>query len=114
MTSPTAKRQQQSEANQSKDFAWTVPLDSGARPGESFISTDEKAKISAVNFPAELKFNVPVDLEGSKYAFKTVKEGMTSNSDLAKNFADMKQLNPQQVVDPLGLDDATITKVMSW
>ena len=113
MASPTAKRQQQSEANQSKDFAWTVPLDSGARPGESFISTDEKAKISAVNFPAELKFNVPVDLEGSKYAFKTVKEGMTSNSDLAKNFADMKQLNPQQVVDPLGLDDATITKIMS-
>ena len=113
MTSPKAKRLQQNVANQNKDFVWTVPVGSEEKLDKSSVTADEKAKIDAITFPAELKFDVPVDLEGSKYAFKAVKEGMASNSDLAKNFAEMKQLNPQQLVDPLGLDDATITRVMS-
>ena len=115
MTSPKAKRLQENEANQNKDFAWTVPVSSEEKLDKSSITADEKAKIDAITFPTELKFDVPVNLEGSKYAFKAVKEGMASNSDLGKSFTKAKQLNPQQLVDldPLGLDDATMTGVMS-
>ena len=116
MTSPKAKRLQENEANQNKDFAWTVPVSSEEEKlDKSSVTADEKAKIDAITFPNELKFDVPVNLEGSKYAFNAVKEGMASNSDLAKSFTKVKQLNPQQLLDldPLGLDDATITGVMS-
>jgi len=116
MTSPKAKRLQHNVANQNKDFVWTVPVGSeGEKLDKSSVTTDEKAKIDAIAFPAELKFDVPVNLEGSKYAFKAVKEGVASNSGLAKSFTEMKQLTPQQLLelDPLGLDDAAITEVMS-
>ena len=111
MSSP--KRLQQSAVNQSKNFVWTVTVE--AKPASSsdcLLSDDEKAKITSKTFPDELKFDVPVDLEGSKYAFNALKEGLAKGK-LSKSFAEMKQMDPSNLVDLMELGDSHVTSVIS-
>lgn len=111
MSSP--KRLQQSAVNQTKDFVWTVQAKSeGVISGDSLLSDEEKAKAATKTFSDELRFDVPVDLEGSKYAFNALKEGLATRS-LSKSFAEMKQMDPSNLVDPMKLGDAHVTSVTS-
>ena len=112
MSSP--KRLQQSAVNQSKDFVWVVQAKSeDAGSSDSLLSAEEKAKIASKTFPEELNFDVPVDLESSKYAFDALKEGLAAKGNLSKSFAEMKQMDPSNLVDPMKLGDAHITSVTS-
>ena len=111
MSSP--KRSQQSKVNQSKDFVWTVQAKSeGTISSDSLLSDEEKAKIASKTFSDELNFDVPVDLEGSKYAFNALKEGL-AKGNLSRSFAEMKQMDPSNLVDPMKLGDAHVTSVTS-
>lgn len=114
MSSP--KRLQQSVSNQSKDFVWTVeasPEDLMTNSSDSLLSSEEKTKIASKSFSDELKFDVPVDLGGSKCAFNALKEGLEAKGNLSKSFAEMKQLDPSNLVDPLNLGDTLITGITS-
>lgn len=112
MSSP--KRVQQSIANQSKDFVWSVQADpEELTPTDALLSYEEKSKIASKTFPVELKFGVPVDLEGSKYAFNALQEGLPTKGNLTKSFAKMKQLDPSNLVDPLNLEDTLVTSMTS-
>ena len=107
MSSP--KRLQQSFANQSKDFVWNVQANSEDLISDSLVSYEEKAKIASKTFSDELKFDVPVDLGGSKYAFIALKEGAKGN--LSKSFAEMKQMDPSNLVDHFDLSDTLIANI---
>ena len=114
MSSP--KRLQQSVANQSKDFVWSVQASSEdlmTNSSNSLLSYEEKSKITSTTFPDELKFDVPVNLEGSKRAFIALKEGLESKGNISKSFSEMKQLDPSNLVDPLNLGETLITGITS-
>jgi len=112
MSSP--KRVQQSTVNQNKDFAWTVPASSeDLMSSNSVLTHEEKTKIASKKFSDELKFDVAVDLEGSKYAFNALKEGLATNGHVSKSFAEMKQLDPSNLVDPLNLEDSLVAGITS-
>ena len=112
MSSP--KRLQQTTVNQSKDFVWTVQAKSEAAiSSDSLLNDEEKVKIASKTFSDELKFDVPVDLEGSKYAFNALKEGLAGKGNLSKLFAEMKEMDPSDLVDPMKLGDAHVTSVTS-
>lgn len=109
MTSP--KRFQQTVASQSKDFAWRVPASSDSLM--TLLSDEEKTKIASKQFSDELKFDVPVDLEGSKHAFIALKEGLETKGSISKAFTEMKQLDPSNLVDPLNLGDNVLADITS-
>lgn len=114
MSSP--KRLQRNVANQNKDFVWSVQASSEdlmTDSSNSLLSYEEKTKIASTAFPDELKFDVPVDLEGSKRAFIALKEGLDSKGSISKSFSAMKQLDPSNLVDPLNLEDTLVTGITS-
>ena len=110
MSSP--KRFQRSAVNQSKDFVWTVQTESEDNSSNSQLSDGEKAKIASKTFSDELKFDVPVDLEGSKHAFSALMEGSVKGN-LSKSFAEMKKMDPDNLVDHMKLGDSHVTSVTS-
>ena len=111
MTSP--KRLQRSTANQNKDFVWSVQANSEDLATTDSLSDEERTKIASKTFSNELKFDVPVDLEGSKCAFNALKEGLETKGNLSRSFAEMKQLDPSNIADPLNLGDTLITGITS-
>lgn len=77
----------------------------------SLLSYDEKTKIASKTFSDELKFDVPVDLEGSKCAFNALKEGLSTKGNLSKSFAEMQQMDPSNPVDHFNLGESLITSI---
>lgn len=78
-----------------------LPQDAYSSPSVPPPTLEEKEKLDATSFPAELQFTVPVNLSDSRTAFKNFLLGLNNSSDFVGLWS-FKPCDPRNYQNPIG------------